>query len=292
VEGKDSSGRAATWIVAEYWQDLDQSLTAECGGAHSDQLTFSEGFTVKTSLGQESSFGASIGKKDVASIQAGLKTTLGVEISWTAMQERQIKAEVSAKECGTTEVSLWQLYRDYDVTIQRGGLFGRLFGPVKRYYRQKTSNYMLRRRASDEDPICGCKPSVKEVKGDLVDVIIGDLQVILQAVRVGASQVAQFEELTLEGPFGALRTYTVPSGSVPDFLLDLAGVARTPDVAITAGLHQHETYQEPTPQDPVTSDQQSHIGWKDILDAVRGLLTPRPQAGRPLYPTAEPPMAG
>lgn len=165
------------WRVFEEWRDIDQGTVARCGNPGQCKIEVAQGVTDSAFETLREVAGGTLGMKDVFSLKAEVETSLGHEVTWS-VSHKVVKTfpMEPAPKCGRTSLTIYQLFRVYELTFYRrkwlsfdGNKWARLH---TRTIQERTGNHDGMPDTVDWDAQCNCGRDPVERTYDGLAVIV------------------------------------------------------------------------------------------------------------------------
>ncbi|HKR83308.1 MAG TPA: hypothetical protein VJS37_03980 [Terriglobales bacterium] len=157
--------------VFKRWQ-LRNTQTCYCGTKGTIKFSRSRGVSQTALNSLQSAIEGSIGVAGLATIKSSVTSSLGEEVQWTRTESEEMTFECVAPECGRTELTVYELLREYEIAAaHRGVLFKSDYWDVRwrdTFY-EAVGEYTGVPDSIPWDPKCKCKvsPQPPECEGRL-----------------------------------------------------------------------------------------------------------------------------
>ncbi len=152
--------------IYERWE-FRRGFDCKCGNKVTLKLAKTEGLSAGASATLQGSIESSLGVSGIASLKTSLQATVGITVNWSQSQTEEFTYECDPPRCGTCDITIYQLIREYDLSIyKRGGLFkngvwdrktGASIPELTGYYTEVTDRV-------EQSEKCKCPPA--ETKAD------------------------------------------------------------------------------------------------------------------------------
>jgi hypothetical protein len=167
IELKLGSEKAKLFCsIFEYWLDNVPGCTLHCGAEANAEITRTVGITTRSSETLEGTIESSIGIKGVAHLKSSLKGVMGHEVTWARSISTKMTFPCKAPKCGTYEVSIYQLIREYELSyFRRGWLFRSDLWDEKwtKTLVEETEKYDAIPDKTEYDEQCSCEEKISPV---------------------------------------------------------------------------------------------------------------------------------
>ena len=107
--------------IFERWIDTDSGCAVHCGDEATAEAEKTTGISEKSVETIEASVESSIGITGLAQLKSQLKGVLGYEVNWNKSVTTKMTYPCKAPKCGSYELTIYQLVRDYELTYFRRG---------------------------------------------------------------------------------------------------------------------------------------------------------------------------
>lgn len=156
----------AMCAIYERWE-FRRGFDCKCGNKVTLKLVKTEGLSATASATLQGTIESSLGVSGFASLKASLQATLGLTVNWSQAQTEEFTYECDPPECGSCDIAIYQLVREYDLAVyKRGGFFktgiwdrkgGASIPELTGFYTEVTDRI-------EQDEKCKCSP--REVRAD------------------------------------------------------------------------------------------------------------------------------
>lgn len=213
--------------VTERWlQIFSRSIT--CGDKVTRTIEKKVGITKTQREDLESLVKGSVGIEGIASIESELKAKIGYEISLETVVNEKEEKEFEAPKCGRRTLIVYQLIREYDLTITEKRFFSFSQGVSKIHLTEYTDNYYDESLTTFNDSNCGCKNQPDDSDDGLFSILLNSKYNMLSAYKELKEKIL-VKNLNLElseQDLGKLLLgkLQVNSSVIPDYIRFLADV--------------------------------------------------------------------
>lgn len=147
--------------IHERWEDID-STTARCGDDGTCTISRHIGVSQKTAETIKASIETELGLSGISKLKTSIEGTIGREVIWEARTETTKTFPFKVPKCGRATLTIYQLFRDYDISIWRrkrwpGGGEWRETG--RRLISEALNAHDALKDIEDRDPGCKCPPA-------------------------------------------------------------------------------------------------------------------------------------
>ncbi len=109
--------------IYERWE-FRRGFDCKCGNKVTLKLVKTEGLSAGASATLQGSIESSLGVSGLASLKTSLQANVGLTVNWSQAQSEEFTYECDPPACGSCDILIYQLVRDYDLSIyKKGGLF-------------------------------------------------------------------------------------------------------------------------------------------------------------------------
>lgn len=159
--------------VYEKWvQKIGRSVA--CGAEEKRVIKRELGIEKTQREDLESLVKGSIGIKGIASMEAQITAKIGTEVTLKHLTSVEEEKRFAAPECGRITICVYQLVREYDLTITNNSSFSFSKKPKTIQITEHTDNFYDETVRTDSDLDCGCKKTDEPEDDGLLSLMIKD----------------------------------------------------------------------------------------------------------------------
>jgi hypothetical protein len=234
--------------IYERWiQKLSRSIA--CGVKEKRTIEKKVGLTQTQREDLESLVKGSIGIKGIASIESQIKSRIGSDITLECVINEKEEKEFEAPKCGRITICVYQLVREYELTIIDKRFLSFSKQAKKIHLIEYTDNLYDESPTTESDPDCGCKDPIDDSDDGLLCLLINKKyqllttykelpeKVLLKSLNISLTE-ADIGRLTL----GKLR---IDSSLIPAHIMYLADIKEeTVPVSLNTNANLAFSYEE------------------------------------------------
>jgi hypothetical protein len=152
--------------IYERW-NFTGHFDCKCNSKNTMRHSKTEGLSVGANATFQGSIEKTLGVPGVATLKASLTATLGITVNWTLSETKELITECTPPKCGSCDIAIYQLIREYDLAIyRRGGFFkdnqwDRKWGGL---LPEEINSFTQLADCVEQDPSCKCPP--QQTKAD------------------------------------------------------------------------------------------------------------------------------
>ncbi|MDN3655391.1 hypothetical protein QWZ08_07135 [Ferruginibacter paludis] len=213
--------------IFERWVQL-LSRSIACGEDKKRIIEKKVGITKTEREDLESLLKGSVGVKGIASIESQIKAKTGIEVKFEYATTETEETTFKAPECGRKTLVVYQLVREYDITITDKRLFSFSKGQTRILLTEYTDNIHDKSLTTEIDPDCGCKDKSEDVDDGILSLLVNNYYQLVTPYKIKLEKVTLKNlgvEVTLEDLGKMLvKNYQIQSSTLPDYIVFLGGI--------------------------------------------------------------------
>lgn len=212
-------------VVTEGWRPTDAGLVVKCGKNQTISCTSKLGISKTQTSTFKASLGATLGVKDVSSIQSIIETSVTHQVNWSEEKSVTVPVEFIAPECGAQLYYVFALVRTYKIRASKTRWIRPPIDVELPTLHEWTAIYRAHVVEDEQDDDCPCTPEAVAAGTPVtVGFRVGNLEIFAEAMRHSENTSLRLLGYVIETPnsyFAEGMTLTWPDP--PDFLRYFSG---------------------------------------------------------------------
>ncbi len=213
--------------ISERWVQL-LSRSIACGEDKKRVIEKKVGISKTERDDLESLLKGNIGVKGIASIESQIKAKTGIEVKLEYATIETEETTFKAPECGRKTLIVYQLVREYDISIMDKRFFSFSKGQTRIILTEYTDNIHDKSLTTDNDPDCGCKDKLQDADDGILSLLINKYYQLVTPYKMNQDKVSLKNlgiEISIEDLGNmTLDRYTINASLLPNYIVFLASI--------------------------------------------------------------------
>jgi hypothetical protein len=176
----------------------------------------------------ESVLKGSVGVKGIASIESQIKAKTGIEVKLEYATTETEETTFKAPECGRKTLIVYQLVREYDITITDKRILSFSRGQTRIMLTEYTDNFHDKSLINNNDPDCGCKDKTEDPDDGIFSLLINKYYQLVTPYKI-SQQKLTLKNLEIEVSVEdlgniVLDKFQINSALLPSYIQFFAGI--------------------------------------------------------------------